>query len=84
MKTLAGDWRPNKPSWSKTLSPERREGFAKWVVGRLSTWISKDEIIEVLKLARKLATTMSVSPPAGAEIVESPKKGKGRPSKWGL
>jgi hypothetical protein len=68
----------------KTIASQR-EAYAEWVVQRLSNFMHREEIGPVLaragKLARKL-TKKTNAPPAGACVIEVPKRRRGRPGKW--
>jgi hypothetical protein len=67
--------------WHKTLSPEQRADFARWVVGRLSKWMDRDEVLNVLTLGRKFAVKKN-APPKGAKVAKAFTRGKRKPGKW--
>jgi hypothetical protein len=86
MNPLAAQGEPPDPVWAKTLSPEQRQGFATWVVEKLSKAMHREELLAVLTLARKQAKGLAVkytTPPKGARVHRAPpKRWRGRPSMW--
>jgi hypothetical protein len=83
--TLAGQGEPAAPIFFKSMTGAQRKRWAEWVIGRLSPRMSKNELINVLKIARKLALEKKEAQvvPPGADLVEALKNRSGRPAGWG-
>lgn len=77
---IAMEGSPSSAVYFETLTPRQRDHFARWVVDRLSNSMARDEIITVLKTARKHALAVCSKAPSGATVAGARKRG--RPPKW--
>lgn len=78
--TIIAQGSPSSAVYFETLTPRQRDHFARWVVERLSNSMARDEIIAVLKTARKHALAVCSKEPDGATVVGVRKRG--RPPIW--